>query len=176
MVACSEHPEEFAHALSMHHTFTVRVVLAAPAFGVQVLPSIQERLIREKKQWFQASLAQVLKAVIQVTENCEGAKALECYLDSNTHEAESMASDSLLSEENPYGELPNIFDVLEECSVGLADKATDVRSFIHNRYGKPLGKTLLAQLHEGVRASSVGGKRRVYLNGGRGLRIKEQAA
>ena len=174
MVTCTEQPEELATALSAHHTFTVQVLLAAPAIQTQQLPSIQERLTREKREWFQASLAQVLKAMTEVAENNEKVEAL-FHVDATMHKTESMASDSVLSEDNPYGDLPSIFDVLKECSVGLADKATDVRAFINKRYGKSLTKTLLAQLSDGVRASSMGVKRRVYLHDGQGLRIKERA-
>ena len=77
---------------------------------------------------------------------------------------------------SPFGELPDNFDILEECDVALADKASEVRSFICEKYGKSLAKTLLAQLQQGVRASHTGGKRRVYLHDGRGICIKKQAA
>ena len=174
MATCTEQPEELATALSAHHTFTVQVLIAAPAIQTQLLPSIQERLTREKREWFQASLAQVLKAMTEVTENSERVQALP-LVDATNDKPASMASESVLSEDNPYGDLPSIFEVLEECSVGLADKATDVRSLLNKRYGKSLTKTLLAQLSDGVRASSMGVKRRVYLHDGQGLRIKERA-
>ena len=178
MLTCAEQPEELANALGLHHAFTVRVLLIAATINSQDLPRIQERLINEKNNWFRASLAQVLKAVSEVAESSERPQVLANNTDTihNLRDAASVASDSILSEDNPYGEVPNIFDVLEECNVGVADKATEVRAFICKKYGKSLTKTLLAQLQDGVRATHAGCKRRVYLHDGRGLRIKEQAA
>jgi len=178
MVTCAEHPEELANALGVHHTFTVRVLLIATTINSQDLPRIQERLINEKNNWFRASLAQVLKAVSEVAESSERPQVLANNTDTikDLRDAASDASDSVLSEDDPYGEMPNILDVLEECNVGVADKGTEVRAFICKKYGKALAKTLLAQLQEGVRANHEGGKRRVYLHDGRGLRIREQAA
>ena len=119
-----------------------------------------------------------MKAVSEVAESSERPQVLANNTDTihNLRDAASVGSDSILSEDNPYGEVPNILDVLEECNVGVADKGTKVRAFICQKYGKALAKTLLAQLQEGVRANHAGEKRRVYLHDGRGLRIKEQAA
>ena len=180
MVTCAEHPQELANELSPHHTFTVRVLLTATTITSKDLPKVQDRLTNEQKNWFRASLAQVLKAMSEVAESSERPQVFAKETDANKFEnlkdAASEASDSILSEDNPYGEVPNILDVLEECNVGVADKGTKVRAFICEKYGKALAKTLLAQLQEGVRANHAGEKRRVYLHYGRGLRIKEQAA
>ena len=178
MLTCAEHSEELANALSVHHTFTVRVLLTTTTITSKDLPKVQDRLTNELKNWFRASLAQVLRAVSEVAESSERPQVLAHNTDAinNLRDAASEASDSILSEDNPYGEVPNILDVLEECNVGVADKGTKVRAFICQKYGKALAKTLLAQLQEGVRANHAGEKRRVYLHDGRGLRIKEQAA
>ena len=173
MVTCAEQPDELANALSLHQ----RVLLTATTITSKDLHKVQERLTNEQKNWFRASLAQVLKAVSEVAESSERPQVLANNTDTihNLRDAASVASDSVLSEDNPYGEVPNILDVLEECNVGVADTGTKVRAFICQKYGKALAKTLLAQLQEGVRANHAGEKRRVYLHDGRGLRIKEQA-
>ena len=181
MVTCAEQPDELANALSLHHTFTVRVLLTTTTITSKDLPKVQDRLTNEQKNWFRASLAQVLKAMSEVAESSERPQVFANETDAinnchNLRGAASEASDSILSEDNPYGEVPNILDVLEKCNVGVADKGTKVRAFICQKYGKALAKTLLAQLQEGVRATHAGEKRRVYLHDGRGLRIKEQAA
>ena len=69
----------------------------------------------------------------EVTENNERVQALP-PVDATNDNPAPMASESVLSEDNPYGDLPSIFDVLEECSVGLADKAMDVRALFNTRY------------------------------------------
>ena len=178
MLTCAEQPEELANALGLHHAFTVRVLLTATTINLQDLPRIQERLINENNNWFRTSLAQVLKAVSEVAESNERPHVFANETDTikDLGDAASDASHSVLSEDNPYGEMPTILDVLEECNVGVADKGTKVRAFLCQQYGKALAKTLLAQLQEGVRASHAGEKRRVYLHDGRGLRIKEQSA
>ena len=109
-------------------------------------------------------------------------QALNCQAGQNTcacqpqQPAKKKCGPETSAIHSPFGDLPDIFDILEECNVALADKATEVRSFIGEKYGKALAKTLLAQLQDGVRASHTGSKRRVYLHDGKGIRIKEQAA
>ena len=66
MVTCAEQPEELSNALSVHHTFTVRVLLTATTITSKDLPKVQDRLTNEQKNWFRASLAQVLRAVSEV--------------------------------------------------------------------------------------------------------------
>ena len=178
VVTCAEQPDELANALSLHHTFTMRVLLTATTITSKDLPKVQDRLTNEQKNWFRASLAQVLRAMSEVAESSHRPQVLANDVNAvnNLRDAASEASDSILSEDNPYGEVPNILDVLEECNVGVADRGTKVRAFICQKYGKALAKTLLAQLQEGLRANHAGEKRRVYLHDGRGLRIKEQAA
>ena len=71
IATCAEHPEELANALSLHHTFTVRVLLTATTITSKDMPKVQDRLTNEQKNWFRESVAQVSRAVSEDAESSE---------------------------------------------------------------------------------------------------------
>ena len=130
MVTCAEQPDELANALSVQHTFTVRVVLTATTITSKDLPKVQDRLTNEQKSWFRASIAQVLRAVSEVAESSERPQVLADNTDAikKLKGAASGASDSILSEDNPYGNVPNILDVLEP---NETDRLADISTYTY---------------------------------------------